>query len=207
MAWAENPDTGERALKRVVQTFLNEKDELVHVQVGDETITCTTEHPFYVHDKGWVAAIDLKPHDQLELRNGKASFVHSIRIEKLDQPIQVYNFEVEDFHTYFVGENCVLVHNSCAHNKEWNRERRKYWRNQAEQYLDDANNQLSKSGTYRVTEDNLQRMRRGSAPIGTDNLSVALHHRQGISIDFYDYEEILTSVHRSKYKLLHTWVN
>ena len=97
----------------MVRTFLNEKDELVHVQVGDETITCTTEHSFYVHDKGWVAAIDLKPHDQLELRNGKASFVHSIRIEKLDQPIQVYNFEVEDFHTYFVGENCVLVHNMC----------------------------------------------------------------------------------------------
>ena len=24
----------------------------------------------------------------------------------------VYNFQVEDFHTYFVGENCVLVHNA-----------------------------------------------------------------------------------------------
>lgn len=27
--------------------------------------------------------------------------------------IKVYNFEVEDFYTYFVGENCVLVHNAC----------------------------------------------------------------------------------------------
>lgn len=25
----------------------------------------------------------------------------------------VYNFEVEDFHTYYVGQNAVLVHNSC----------------------------------------------------------------------------------------------
>ena len=68
-----------------------------------------------LHSKGWVAAIDLKPHDRLELQNGKAAFVHSVRIEKLDQPIQVYNFEVEDFHTYFVGENRVLVHNGCGH--------------------------------------------------------------------------------------------
>ena len=113
LAWAENLETGERALKRVVRTFINEKDELVHIWVNGEIITCTTEHPFYVHGKGWVAAIGLKPHDQLELWSDKAAFVHSIRIEKLDQSIQVYNFEVEDFHTYFVGENCVLMHNVC----------------------------------------------------------------------------------------------
>ena len=29
------------------------------------------------------------------------------------RPIKVYNFEVEDFHTYFVGECGVLVHNDC----------------------------------------------------------------------------------------------
>ena len=29
-------------------------------------------------------------------------------------PVKVYNFEVEDFHTYYVGsEDDVLVHNSC----------------------------------------------------------------------------------------------
>ena len=113
--WAADPETGECTLKRVARTFLNETDELAHVQVGSETITCTAEHPFYVHSKGWVAAIELKPHDRLELQNGKAAFVHSVRIEKLDQPIQVYNFEVEDFHAYFVGENRVLVHNGCGH--------------------------------------------------------------------------------------------
>ena len=28
--------------------------------------------------------------------------------------LKVYNFEVEDFHTYFVGTGCILVHNMCA---------------------------------------------------------------------------------------------
>lgn len=112
--WAEEPETGERALKRVVCTFLKEKDELIHVQVGGETITCTTEHPFYVQGKGWVAAQNLKPNDKLELRDGEDAFVDAVRYEKLNKPIPVFNFEVEGFHTYFVGGGCVLVHNKCT---------------------------------------------------------------------------------------------
>lgn len=33
-------------------------------------------------------------------------------VELTDEPTTVYNFQVEDFHTYHVGENCVLVHNA-----------------------------------------------------------------------------------------------
>ena len=29
-----------------------------------------------------------------------------------DKPVKVYNFQVEDFHTYHVGENGVWVHNA-----------------------------------------------------------------------------------------------
>ena len=32
----------------------------------------------------------------------------------LETPVKVYNFEVEDFHTYYVGESSVLVHNDCS---------------------------------------------------------------------------------------------
>ncbi|RRD63001.1 hypothetical protein EII26_12710 [Fretibacterium sp. OH1220_COT-178] len=38
--------------------------------------------------------------------------VTGLRLEKLDKPIPVYNLEVEDFQSYFVG-NGVLVHNRC----------------------------------------------------------------------------------------------
>ena len=34
-------------------------------------------------------------------------------MEKLEQPEVTYNFEVEDYHNYFVSEECVLVHNDC----------------------------------------------------------------------------------------------
>ena len=37
-----------------------------------------------------------------------------IQHEILESPVTVYNFEVEDFHTYYVGESAVLVHNVCG---------------------------------------------------------------------------------------------
>ena len=114
LVWAEDPETGERALKPVVRTFVNEKDELVHVHVNGETITCTTEHPFYVHGKGWVAAQKLKAGDKVELQNGGYAYVDAVEHEKLAVPIQVFNFEVDEFHTYYVGSTCVLVHNMCT---------------------------------------------------------------------------------------------
>ena len=113
LVWSENPDTGERALKRVVQTFVNETDELVRVRVNGEEIITTPEHPFYVPSKGWTGAIHLRAGDILVLQNGKYVIVEQVQHEILEHPIKVYNFEVEDFHTYYVGDSSVLVHNAC----------------------------------------------------------------------------------------------
>ncbi len=49
----------------------------------------------------------------LVLSNGELVTVEWVQHEILESPIKVYNFEVEDFHTYFVGECGVLVHNEC----------------------------------------------------------------------------------------------
>ena len=32
----------------------------------------------------------------------------------METPVTVHNFEVEDFHTYYVGNSAVLVHNTCG---------------------------------------------------------------------------------------------
>jgi hypothetical protein len=42
--------------------------------------------------------------------------IDEIKCEKLKTPIKVYNFEVEDFHTYFVSDLEVLVHNKAMRN-------------------------------------------------------------------------------------------
>lgn len=40
--------------------------------------------------------------------------IEEVQHEILEEPIKVYNFEVEEFHTYYVGDSGVLVHNACA---------------------------------------------------------------------------------------------
>ncbi len=116
--YSEDPETGEKGLKRVAQTFINEINELVYVTVNGEEIVTTPGHPFYVVSKGWVGADELKVGDSLIVYKGKQVVVEKVKLELLSTPVTVYNFEVEDFHTYYVGENSVLVHNKgCGLNK------------------------------------------------------------------------------------------
>ena len=117
LVWATDPDTGETALKPVVQTFRNETTEWIHVTVNGETLTCTPEHPFYVPQKGWTAAIQLRAGDRLQLLNGEYVVIEQVQHELLESPVVTYNFEVEDFHTYYVGDTEVLVHNECVAKK------------------------------------------------------------------------------------------
>ena len=96
-------------------TFINETEELAHVFVDDEEIVCTPGHKFYAPEKGWTSAIKLRAGDHLQLVNGEYVTVEKVQHELLEEPVKVYNFEVEDFHTYYVGfGNQVLVHNKCS---------------------------------------------------------------------------------------------
>lgn len=112
--WAANEQTGDVGLKQVVRTFIRESDELVHITVDGEEITCTKEHPFYSPRKGWTAACQLRAGDILVTVNGEYVIVEKVQHEILENPVKVYNFEVEGYHTYYVGCMGVLVHNTCS---------------------------------------------------------------------------------------------
>ena len=114
LVYAHNPDTGETELKEVVQTFVRETSELVHIKVNGEEIITTPTHPFWVPQKGWTDAIQLRAGDRLQLLNGEYVIIEQVQHEILEAPVTVYNFEVEDFHTYYVGDTSVLVHNKCT---------------------------------------------------------------------------------------------
>ena len=118
MVWAWDEETGEVALKPVVETYVNETDELVHVFVNDEEIICTPSHPFYSPAKGWTDAVHLRAGDILVLVNGEYVVVEKVQHELLESPVKVYNFQVADYHTYYVSESGVLVHNVCRTAKE-----------------------------------------------------------------------------------------
>ena len=112
--WSENPETHEKALKKVKKIFVREKDSVVRLSINGEAIETTNEHPFYVEGHGWTNASDLKVGDKVRQEDGTAGIVEKTKHAALDTPVTVYNFEVEDFHTYYVSEQKVLVHNTCA---------------------------------------------------------------------------------------------
>ncbi len=128
--------TGEKAYKPVVQIFKNETKQwctvCVDVDGQEERIISTPGHKYYLpyntenreiglkqeHEsyitlsEKWVSAYKLKVGDKVLLSDGKYGIIKSVEVEELAVPETTYNFEVEGFHTYFVGENSVCVHNA-----------------------------------------------------------------------------------------------
>ena len=72
------------------------------------------EHESYIMlSEKWVSACKLKSGDKVLLSDGKYGIIVSVKIEELESPETTYNFEVADFHTYYVSDSNVLVHNMC----------------------------------------------------------------------------------------------
>ena len=116
--WSYNIETGEAKLNKVAKVFIHETDILVHLHTESGIIDTTTTHPFYVEGRGFVAAADLQEGDKIYALDGSLVEVKEVEIEKLDEKIVVYNLEVEENHTYFVGDEAVLVHNTCGGSKK-----------------------------------------------------------------------------------------
>ena len=76
------------------------------------TITCTPEHPFWIVDKGWQKAVDIKPMSRLLSKKNHTVYVNSICTRDCSSST-VYNLEVDGDHTYFISDFEVLVHNKA----------------------------------------------------------------------------------------------
>ena len=102
---------------------------MVKVEIDGEIITATPEHPFYANGD-WKAAGLLETGDAILLFSGKLATVKEVKYQGSHAPLEitdtffeepeiieenstkVFNFEVEGWHTYFVGWLRVLVHNA-----------------------------------------------------------------------------------------------
>ncbi len=116
---SKDAKTGKKAYKKVLQLFQHDDDKIYTIYVGNQKIEATGNHPFWVEGKGWVLVEDLMVGDILLQSDGK-----KLKIDKIDFEHRietVYNFEVEDYHTYFVSDLRIWVHNensSCTINKK-----------------------------------------------------------------------------------------
>jgi Holliday junction resolvase-like predicted endonuclease len=122
---AMDPATGEVRQHRVVDHFQRTAYELRVLEVigqdgTGQRIETTDEHPFWVVAKGgFVPAGELEIGDEFLGPVGEIQILTGTRVEQHPEGVPVFNFEVEDAHTYFVlGEDLqgdpLLVHNATA---------------------------------------------------------------------------------------------
>lgn len=132
--WSFDEKTGSTGFKKVLNTLERRTSLLVNLKIAGEKIVTTPEHPFYVNGE-WKAAGLLETTDEVQLIGGFSAKVQEVSYsgahapvnmepammeedfffpqESVDEDsIKVYNFEVEDWSTYFVGSDKILVHNA-----------------------------------------------------------------------------------------------
>ncbi|WP_235946438.1 polymorphic toxin-type HINT domain-containing protein [Saccharibacillus alkalitolerans] len=102
--------TGEEGYKTVTATFNHMADEIYTIHVGDQEIESTYNHPFWVEGKGWTYVKDLKVGDWLEQADGTKLKIE--QIEREQRQARVYNMTVDEFHTHFVSDLSIWVHNT-----------------------------------------------------------------------------------------------
>ncbi|WP_233277784.1 polymorphic toxin-type HINT domain-containing protein [Paenibacillus durus] len=69
--------------------------------------------------KGWTYVKDLKVGDLLVQSDGNTLKIDSI--ELLHKQVTVYNMTVDEFHTYFVSDLGIWVHNTNCNFSVWNK--------------------------------------------------------------------------------------
>ncbi|WP_167883872.1 Hint domain-containing protein [Leptospira stimsonii] len=96
---------------KVTTLWLRETELLYEIEIGSDKLRTTWNHPFWLVTKNaWVETKDLKVGDIILRKDGKSDAIRFISSDDVELT-QVYNFEVENTHTYFVGEEGFLVHN------------------------------------------------------------------------------------------------
>ncbi len=120
---SKNEYTGEVDYKRVLGTFNKKAKKLIKMKINGEFFESTPGHRFWSIDKNsstggnWVEASKLGKKSQLLNSDNMIQSIKSISEVEVEKEITVYNFEVESWHSYFIGKNKILVHNNCIEDK------------------------------------------------------------------------------------------
>lgn len=133
--WSCDEVSGEIGLKPVLNIIEREVHTIVELTIDGEIIRTTPEHPFYAN-REWKEAGLLETDDNILLFSGRLAKVENVQYQHRNVEehiatngnrdviadettgiVQVYNFEVQDWHSYFIGWIQALVHNAggiCA---------------------------------------------------------------------------------------------
>jgi hypothetical protein len=103
---AQDVKSGLLDFRPILAVLHNPPSKTFGIRLGGEAITSSTFHRFWKAGHGWVMARDLKVGDPIRTLSGLAT-VTAIEPEKV-QP--VFNLDVAEDHSFFVGRGGALVH-------------------------------------------------------------------------------------------------
>jgi RHS repeat-associated protein len=179
--------TGERSFKKALATYETPDQWIIEIQLdsedgGTETIGATAEHPFWVKARGWVGAGDLLPGDEVFTSQG--GWIKVSGSTWLSKRQTVYNLEVEDYHTYFVGESGAWVHNMCAMPP------RKTFKKRYIELVDDARDIYDANVTVQRNGKDLFRVHQPSSGHGTNVTQIVRRPRPSDGLVFETPREV-----------------
>jgi hypothetical protein len=118
--------------QKVTDLINSHKEQtLIHITLDNgQKLTATQGHPFNTTE-GWRDAVLLKKGGKLLLKGGEGDeasvstaqaeqryvTITEVRTEHTVTP--VFNLEVANLHTFYVGTDGVLVHNGCRNESRW----------------------------------------------------------------------------------------
>jgi hypothetical protein len=98
--------------KPVSELYQYDVDEYYEMLLEDgSTIKCTPNHKFMNSNGEWKRAVALRDGDDLSLFNRVVHFTKILSIKRVETPLKVYDFTVDDVHHYIL-DNGVISHNS-----------------------------------------------------------------------------------------------
>jgi hypothetical protein len=100
---------------REVEGRLVRTGRVLHLHAGGLVVRTTPEHPFWVDGVGWVEAGGLVPGERIATLSG--SWAEVQEVYDSGEYERVYNLQVADYHTWFVGGpgvDALWAHNACV---------------------------------------------------------------------------------------------
>ena len=112
---ARDPRTGETGCREVLAVSERSGAELLELTLNygasTETLRVTPGHPLWIAGQGWLRAAEVALGAEVSTATGLSAELVSART--LTERAPVFNLVVDQFHTYFVGEAGLWVHNGC----------------------------------------------------------------------------------------------
>lgn len=106
MVLSQDPFTGELDYRPVMETSVGPLSPILNLKIENETLGTTRGHRFWVANSGWKMSKFLEPGNRLVALGGYPE-LHQVEEGKESQ---AFNLVVGQFHTYFVGNQKLLVH-------------------------------------------------------------------------------------------------